>query len=96
MPLLDILGSYTEGRSDRMGNYLHPLFPQFLSGANIFTRCSHTLPASICLVSPETMYSCAGTTSAAGSRGGGPPAQTPKEDQQPADYEGYGIGRCWS
>ena len=58
-------------------------------------RCSHIFLASLCLVSPETTSSCAITTSASWSGGGGPSAPTPWVDQQPADCAGYWIVWCW-
>ena len=56
--------------------------------------CSHILPASLCLISPETMYSFSGNARASVSGEGGPSEQTPWEYQWPADCMSSGIGRC--
>ena len=94
LPQFYISGAYPVGWSDLRGNSLGLLLPPFYGDDNLFPRCSHLLTVSIFPVSPETTSSCAGTASSSGSGGWVPSYQTPSEDQQHADYEGSGIGRC--
>ena len=93
--LLDILGAFPVGRSDLRISLLCPLLSQFWSLTYMSQICSHLLPASIWLLSPDTIYSYERTLHAYVSGGGGPSSQTPSADQQPADCKGSRLGRFW-
>ena len=91
---LYILGAWPAGWSDLMVSSLCPLFPQFWSGASLYSGCMHFLPVSLWPVSPDTTYSCSGTARTSGIGRRGLSDQTKSEGHQPAGYTGSGIDWC--